>query len=173
MTAVLPDDWLQRQIARLNVVDGDVATLSGRLPFRTFTYAAHRPGWAARLPTGRARPAPARGSAFRRAARAPDAAFHRSGATAVLLRHLREDRYSCEVALEDSGWRRWDSGEHDRQASTGFDSRPIRALPGTAMSLRRTLCGQRRSGAGRRIPVRAHAIMGREDCGHPSLSEHG
>ncbi len=43
---VIPDDWLARQIARLDVTEGDVATLSGRLAqIRTFTYAAHRPGW--------------------------------------------------------------------------------------------------------------------------------
>jgi len=43
---VLPEDWLARQIARLDEVEGDVATLSGRLAqIRTWTYAAHRPGW--------------------------------------------------------------------------------------------------------------------------------
>ncbi|MDE2493141.1 MAG: hypothetical protein KGL97_04470 [Alphaproteobacteria bacterium] len=43
---VLPEDWLARQIARLDVTEGDVATLSGRLAqIRTWTYAAHRPGW--------------------------------------------------------------------------------------------------------------------------------
>jgi ATP-dependent RNA helicase SUPV3L1/SUV3 len=43
---VLPEDWLAAQINRLDVVEGDVATLSGRLAhIRTWTYAAHRPGW--------------------------------------------------------------------------------------------------------------------------------
>jgi ATP-dependent RNA helicase SUPV3L1/SUV3 len=42
----LPDDWLGRQIERLNITEGDVATLSGRLAqIRTWTYASHRPGW--------------------------------------------------------------------------------------------------------------------------------
>ena len=42
----IPDDWMARQIARLDVSEGDVATLSGRLAqIRTFSYAAHRPGW--------------------------------------------------------------------------------------------------------------------------------
>jgi ATP-dependent RNA helicase SUPV3L1/SUV3 len=42
----LPEDWFAKQIARLDVVEGDVATLSGRLAhIRTWTYAAHRPGW--------------------------------------------------------------------------------------------------------------------------------
>jgi ATP-dependent RNA helicase SUPV3L1/SUV3 len=42
----LPEDWLARQVARLDEIDGDVATLSGRLAqIRTWTYAAHRPGW--------------------------------------------------------------------------------------------------------------------------------
>jgi ATP-dependent RNA helicase SUPV3L1/SUV3 len=43
---VLPEDWLATQINRLDVTEGDVATLSGRLAhIRTWTYAAHRPGW--------------------------------------------------------------------------------------------------------------------------------
>ncbi|HUO98683.1 MAG TPA: helicase-related protein [Rhizomicrobium sp.] len=43
---VLPEDWLASQINRLDVTEGDVATLSGRLAhIRTWTYAAHRPGW--------------------------------------------------------------------------------------------------------------------------------
>jgi ATP-dependent RNA helicase SUPV3L1/SUV3 len=42
----LPEDWLARQVERLNETEGDVATLSGRLAqIRTWTYAAHRPGW--------------------------------------------------------------------------------------------------------------------------------
>ena len=42
----LPEDWIARQIARLDETEGDVATLSGRLAqIRTWTYAAHRPGW--------------------------------------------------------------------------------------------------------------------------------
>ena len=44
--AALPEDWIARQVARLDEVEGDVATLSGRLAqIRTWTYAAHRPGW--------------------------------------------------------------------------------------------------------------------------------
>src|SRR6185295_19782658 len=43
---VIPDDWLARHIARADVSEGDVATLSGRLAqIRTYTYAAHRQGW--------------------------------------------------------------------------------------------------------------------------------
>src|SRR6185437_5457603 len=44
----IPDDWMARQIARLDVPEGDVATLSGRLAqIRTFSYAANRAGWTA------------------------------------------------------------------------------------------------------------------------------
>ncbi|HEY3777486.1 MAG TPA: helicase-related protein [Rhizomicrobium sp.] len=44
----LPEDWIARQVARLDDIEGDVATLSGRLAqIRTWTYAAHRPGWIA------------------------------------------------------------------------------------------------------------------------------
>jgi ATP-dependent RNA helicase SUPV3L1/SUV3 len=43
---VLPNDWMARQVARLDESLGDVASLSGRLAhIRTLTYAANRPGW--------------------------------------------------------------------------------------------------------------------------------
>jgi ATP-dependent RNA helicase SUPV3L1/SUV3 len=42
----VPDDWMARQVTRLDESLGDVATLSGRLAHvRTLTYAANRPGW--------------------------------------------------------------------------------------------------------------------------------
>jgi ATP-dependent RNA helicase SUPV3L1/SUV3 len=44
--AALHEDWIARHVARLDDTEGDVATLSGRLAqIRTWTYAAHRPGW--------------------------------------------------------------------------------------------------------------------------------
>ncbi|MDE2463509.1 MAG: disulfide oxidoreductase [Alphaproteobacteria bacterium] len=43
---VLPEDWFARQIGRLDTVEGDVATLSGRLAaIRIWTYTANRPNW--------------------------------------------------------------------------------------------------------------------------------
>ena len=43
---VIPDDWMARQVARLDESLGDVASLSGRLAHvRTLTYASNRPGW--------------------------------------------------------------------------------------------------------------------------------
>ena len=42
----VPNDWMARQVARLDESLGDVATLSGRLAHvRTLTYASNRPGW--------------------------------------------------------------------------------------------------------------------------------
>ena len=42
----IPNDWMARQVARLDESLGDVATLSGRLAHvRTLTYASNRPGW--------------------------------------------------------------------------------------------------------------------------------
>jgi len=43
---VIPDDWMARQVARLDESLGDVASLSGCLAHvRTLTYASNRPGW--------------------------------------------------------------------------------------------------------------------------------
>ncbi|SEJ66504.1 ATP-dependent RNA helicase SUPV3L1/SUV3 [Pseudooceanicola nitratireducens] len=44
----VPDDWLARQIKRIDRTDGDIDTLSKRLAFiRTWTYVAQRSGWVA------------------------------------------------------------------------------------------------------------------------------
>jgi ATP-dependent RNA helicase SUPV3L1/SUV3 len=42
----VPDDWLARQIKRIDRTDGDIDTLSKRLAYiRTWTYVAQRRGW--------------------------------------------------------------------------------------------------------------------------------
>ena len=42
----VPEDWLHRQIKRIDRTDGDIDTLSKRLAFvRTWTYVAQRKGW--------------------------------------------------------------------------------------------------------------------------------
>ncbi len=44
----VPDDWLARQIRRIDRTDGDIDALSKRLAFiRTWTYVAQRKGWTA------------------------------------------------------------------------------------------------------------------------------
>jgi ATP-dependent RNA helicase SUPV3L1/SUV3 len=42
----VPDDWLARQVRRIDRTDGDIDTLSKRLAYiRTWTYVAQRTGW--------------------------------------------------------------------------------------------------------------------------------
>ncbi len=42
----VPDDWLARQVKRIDRTDGDIETLSKRLAYiRTWTYVAQRKGW--------------------------------------------------------------------------------------------------------------------------------
>ena len=44
----LPDDWVARQVARLDRVDGDIETLMGRIAgIRLWTYITHRGDWLA------------------------------------------------------------------------------------------------------------------------------
>jgi len=99
---VLPEDWLARQIARLDVTDGDVDTLSGRLAqIRTWTYAAHRQGWTRD---------PAHWQEQTRAVedRLSDALHERltqrfiDRRTARLMRHLRDEE-TLDLVLDDSG----------------------------------------------------------------------
>jgi ATP-dependent RNA helicase SUPV3L1/SUV3 len=98
----LPDDWLARQIARVDVTEGDVATLSGRLAqIRTWTYAAHRPGWTRDN---------AHWQEMTRAVeeRLSDALHERltqrfvDRRTSVLMKRLREDEL-MDLTLDDSG----------------------------------------------------------------------
>jgi ATP-dependent RNA helicase SUPV3L1/SUV3 len=95
----IPDDWLARQIARADVIEGDVATLSGRLAqIRTYTYAAHRQGW-----TGDG----AHWQAITRAVedRLSDALHEKltqrfiDRRTSVLMKHLRDDEFTS-LALD-------------------------------------------------------------------------
>ncbi len=99
---VLPDDWLAAQIGRLDQMDGDVATLSGRLAqIRTWTYAANRPGWTKD------------GAHWQEVTRAIEDklsdALHEKlterfvdRRTSILLRRLRDDE-DLNLTLDDSG----------------------------------------------------------------------
>jgi ATP-dependent RNA helicase SUPV3L1/SUV3 len=98
----IPDDWMARQISRLDIIEGDVATLSGRLAqIRTYSYAAHRAGWMAD------------GAHWQGEARAVEDrlsdALHEQltlrfidRRTSVLMKHLREDE-STSLTLDESG----------------------------------------------------------------------
>jgi ATP-dependent RNA helicase SUPV3L1/SUV3 len=45
-TRRVPEDWLARQVRRIDRTDGDIDTLSKRLAYiRTWTYVAQRKGW--------------------------------------------------------------------------------------------------------------------------------
>jgi ATP-dependent RNA helicase SUPV3L1/SUV3 len=99
---ILPEDWLARQIARLDVVDGDVDTLSGRIAqIRTWTYAAHKQGWTRD---------PAYWQGITRAVedRLSDALHDRltqrfiDRRTALLMRHLRDEE-SLALSVDESG----------------------------------------------------------------------
>ena len=98
----IPDDWMARQIARLDIAEGDVATLSGRLAqIRTFAYVAHRPRWTR---DG----AHWQGETRAVEDRLSDALHERltqrfiDRRTSVLMKHLREDEIT-DVTLEEDG----------------------------------------------------------------------
>jgi ATP-dependent RNA helicase SUPV3L1/SUV3 len=102
MDGPIPDDWMARQIARLDVCEGDVATLSGRLAhIRTFSYAANRAGWTA---DG----AHWQGETRAVEDRLSDALHERltqrfiDRRTSMLMKHLREDEMTG-LTLDESG----------------------------------------------------------------------
>jgi len=98
----IPDDWLARHIARADVTEGDVATLSGRLAqIRTYTYAANRAGWTKDA---------AHWQGVTRAVedRLSDALHERltqrfiDRRTSVLMKHLRDDEFAS-LTLDEAG----------------------------------------------------------------------
>lgn len=163
---VLPDDWLARQIARLDVVEGDVDTLSGRLAqIRTWTYAAHKQGWTRD---------PAHWQGITRAVedRLSDALHEKltqrfiDRRTALLMRHLRDEEHLA-LSLDESGAVSLGS-EHVGKLD-GFHFAPDPRAEGIHG---RTLRAAALKGLEGEIISRARALIGSgDDAIH--LSEHG
>ncbi|MBV9548133.1 MAG: disulfide oxidoreductase [Alphaproteobacteria bacterium] len=98
----IPNDWMGRQVARLDESLGDVATLSGRLAhIRTLTYVANRPGWTEDSAHWR--------SVTRAVEDRLSDALHESltqrfidRRTSILLKTLRDEDFAA-LTLDDSG----------------------------------------------------------------------
>ena len=173
---VIPDDWLARQIARADVSEGDVATLSGRLAqIRTYTYAAHRQGWTR---DG------AHWQGMTRAVedRLSDALHERltqrfiDRRTSVLMKHLRDDEFAS-LALDEAGG--VSIGGEAIGKLDGFRFVPDpRALDENGRAVRaggihgRTLRAAALKGLESEIAARSIALASAEDAAI-TLSEHG
>jgi ATP-dependent RNA helicase SUPV3L1/SUV3 len=163
---VLPDDWLARQVARLDVVDGDVDTLSARIAqIRTWTYAAHKQGWTHD---------PAHWQGITRAVedRLSDALHERltqrfiDRRTALLMRHLRDEEHLA-LSLDDSG--AVSLGSENVGKLDGFHFAPDPRAEGIHG---RTLRAAALKGLEGEIIARARALIAAgDDAIH--LSEHG
>jgi ATP-dependent RNA helicase SUPV3L1/SUV3 len=162
----IPDDWLARQIARADVTEGDVATLSGRLAqIRTYTYAAHRQGWTR---DG------AHWQAMTRAVedRLSDALHERLSQrfidrrTSVLMKHLRDDEFAS-LALDEAGG--VSIGGEAIGKLEGFRFVPDPRAHGVHG---RTLRAAALKGLESEITAREQALAGAEDAAI-TLSEHG
>ena len=163
---VIPDDWLARHIARADVTEGDVATLSGRLAqIRTYTYAAHRQGWTR---DG------AHWQGITRAVedRLSDALHERltqrfiDRRTSVLMKHLRDDEFAS-LALDEAGG--VSIGGEAIGKLEGFRFVPDPRAIGIHG---RTLRAAALKGLESEIAARSTALAGAED-GAITLSEHG
>jgi ATP-dependent RNA helicase SUPV3L1/SUV3 len=163
---VIPDDWLARQIARADVSEGDVATLSGRLAqIRTFTYSAHRQGWTRD------------GAHWQGVTRAvedrlSDALHERltqrfiDRRTSVLMKHLRDDEFAS-LALDEAGG--VSIGGEAIGKLEGFRFVPDPRAHGIQG---RTLRAAALKGLESEIAARSAALAGAEDAAI-ALSEHG
>ena len=162
----IPDDWLARHIARADITEGDVATLSGRLAqIRTYTYAAHRQGWTRD------------GAHWQGVTRAvedrlSDALHERltqrfiDRRTSVLMKHLRDDEFAS-LALDEAGG--VSIGGEAIGKLEGFRFVPDPRAIGIHG---RTLRAAALKGLESEIAARSAALAGAED-GAITLSEHG
>src|SRR5579883_1025984 len=162
----IPDDWLARQIARADVSEGDVATLSGRLAqIRTYTYAAHRQGWTR---DG------AHWQAITRAVedRLSDALHEKltqrfiDRRTSVLMKHLRDDEFSS-LDLDEAG-----TVSIGGEAIGRLDGFRFVPDPRAVGIHGRTLRAAALKGLESEIAARTSALSGAEDAAI-TLSEHG
>ncbi len=163
---VISDDWLARHIARADVTEGDVATLSGRLAqIRTYTYAAHRQGWTRD------------GLHWQGITRAvedrlSDALHERltqrfiDRRTSVLMKHLRDDEFAS-LSLDEAGG--VSIGGEAIGKLEGFRFVPDPRAHGIHG---RTLRAAALKGLESEIATRSAALSGAED-GAITLSEHG
>ncbi len=172
----IPDDWMARQIARADVIEGDVATLSGRLAqIRTYTYAAHRAGWTRD------------GAYWQGITRAVEDrlsdALHQAliqrfidRRTSVLMKHLRDDEFAS-LALDEAGSVSIGGEAIGRLDGFRFVPDP-RAHDGSGGALRtggihgRTLRAAALKGLEGAIAARTRALLAADDTAF-ALSEHG
>ena len=167
----IPDDWMARQIARLDIAEGDVATLSGRLAqIRTFTYAAHRPGWTRD------------GAHWQGETRAIEDrlsdALHEQltqrfidRRTSVLIKHLREEEIA-DVKLEEDGGVLIAGELIGRLDGFRFTPDPRAARDGNGPLQARMVRTAAMRGLESEFLSRAHALAGAPDA-DIHLSEHG
>jgi ATP-dependent RNA helicase SUPV3L1/SUV3 len=163
---VIPDDWLARQIARADVTEGDVATLSGRLAqIRTYTYAAHRQGWTRD------------GGHWQGITRAVEDrlsdALHEKLSqrfidrrTSVLMKHLRDDEFAS-LALDEAG-----GVSIGGEAIGRLDGFRFVPDPRAVGIHGRTLRAAALKGLESEIAARSRALASAEDAAI-TLSEHG
>ena len=167
----IPDDWMARQIARLDVSEGDVATLSGRLAqIRTFTYAAHRPGWTRDS-------AHWQGETRAVEDRLSDALHERltqrfiDRRTSILMKHLRDDEIA-DVRLEEDGGVLIAGELIGRLDGFRFTPDPRAAADGNGALHARMLRAAAMRGLENEFAVRAGALASAPDNAI-TMSEHG
>ncbi len=99
----IPRDWFAQQIARLDSVQGDIDTLSGRIAAaRTWAYIAHRPDWLA-FPLEMAERTRALEERLSDALHAALTQRFVDRRTSVLLRDIGQNIDALPVAIEPSG----------------------------------------------------------------------
>jgi ATP-dependent RNA helicase SUPV3L1/SUV3 len=172
----ISDDWLARHIARADVSEGDVATLSGRLAqIRTYTYAAHRAGWTRDA---------AHWQGITRAVedRLSHALHERltqrfiDRRTSILMKHLRDDEFAS-LTLDEAGGVSIGGEAIGKLEGFRFVPDP-RAVDENGRALRdggihgRTLRAAALKGLESEIMARSGALAAADDAAI-TLSEHG
>jgi ATP-dependent RNA helicase SUPV3L1/SUV3 len=162
----IPQDWIARELARLDNVQGDVETISGRIAAaRTWAYVAHRADWLAD-------PAEWAGRAAALEERLSDALHARlterfvDRRTSVLMKAIGADPALLRVVVEADGLVRVEDEEIG--TLSGFD---FRVDPGARLGEKRALLAAAEQHLVREVERRALALAEAPDTSLALLME--
>ena len=164
----IPRDWFAQQIARLDSVQGDIDTISGRIAAaRTWAYIAHRADWLAH-PAEMAERTRALEERLSDALHAALTQRFVDRRTAVLLRDIGQNASTLPVTVEPDG-----SVCVDGETIARLDGFRFSVDPATRLADRKLLLAAAERRLGKVLRVKAEELVAAQDADFALLDEAG
>ncbi|HWV13059.1 MAG TPA: helicase-related protein, partial [Sphingobium sp.] len=164
----IPRDWFAQQLARLDSVQGDIDTLSGRIAAaRTWSYIAHRPDWLAH-PAEMAERTRALEERLSDALHTALTQRFVDRRTAILLRDMGQDASNLPVDVEQDG-----TVCVDGETIGRLDGFRFSVDPATRHQDRKMLLAAAERRLGRILRVKADELLGAPDTDFVLMDEPG